>query len=79
MSIDMVKYYFKDLNTGVEVTFSKTEQWGWGASFHVSKEERVESILDMLISDIKLPWPELSEEEQRVVDKNYEDLRERMK
>lgn len=75
MSIDMVKYYYKDPDTGVEVTFSKTEQWGWAVQYHVSKEE----MFDILISDIKLPWPELSEEEQRVVDKNYEDLRERMK
>lgn len=75
MKTDMVKYYYKDPDTGVEVTFSKTEQWGWAVAFHVSKEE----MFDMLISDIKLPWPELSEEEQKVVNKNYEDLRERMK
>lgn len=70
MKIDMVKYYYKDLDTGVEVTFTKTSQWGWGVSFHVSKEE----MFDILISDIKLPWPELSEEEQRVVDANYDKL-----
>lgn len=75
MKTDMVKYYYKDLDTGVEVTFTKTSQWGWGVSFHVSKEE----MFDILISDIKLPWPELSEEDQKVVNKNYEDLRERMK
>lgn len=70
MKTDMVKYYYKDLDTGVEVTFSKTAQWGWAASFHVSREE----MFDMLLSDIKLPWPELSEEEKRVVNKNYEKL-----
>ena len=75
MSTDMVKYYYKDPDTGVEVTFSKTVQWGWAIQYHVSKED----MFDMIISDIKLPWPDLSEEEQRVVDKNYEDLRERMK
>lgn len=75
MKTDMVKYYYKDPDTGVEVTFSKTPHWGYAVQYHVSKEE----VFDMLISDIKLPWPELSEEEQRVVDKNYEDLRERMK
>lgn len=74
MSIDMVKYYYKDPDTGVEVTFSKTPHWGYAVQYHVSKEERVDSILDMLISDIKLPWPELSEEEQRVVDANYDKL-----
>ena len=75
MKIDMVKYYYKDPDTGVEVTFSKTPHWGWAIQYHVSKEE----MFDMLISGTKLPWPDLSEEEQRVVDKNYEDLRERMK
>jgi len=70
MKTDMVKYYYKDLDTGVEVTFSKTEEWGWATAFHVSKEE----MFDMLISDIKLPWPELSEEEQKVVDANYDKL-----
>ena len=70
MKTDMVKYYYKDLDTGVEVTFSKTAQWGWAVSFHVSKEEMV----DMLLSDIVLPWPSLSEEDQRVVDANYDKL-----
>ena len=28
----------------------------------------------MLISDIKLPWPELSQEEKKVVDANYDKL-----
>lgn len=77
MSTDMVKYYYKDLDTGVEVTFSKTGQWGWAVAFHVSKQKMAD--IDILMSNIKLPWPDLSEEEQRVVDKNYEDLRERMK
>ena len=70
MKIDMVKYYYKDPDTGVEVTFSKTAQWGWGASFHVDREE----MFDMLLSDIKLPWHELSEEDQKVVDANYDKL-----
>ena len=67
---DMVKYYYKDLDTGVEVTFSKSPQFGWAVSYHVSKEE----MFDMLLSDIVLPWPELSEDEQRVVDANYDKL-----
>ena len=70
MKTDMVKYYYKDLETGVEVTFSKTDQWGWAASFHVSKEEMV----DILLSDIKLPWPGLSAEEQKIVNANYDKL-----
>ena len=67
---DMVKYYYKDLDTGVEMTFTKTSQWGWAVSYHVSREE----MFDMLLSDIVLPWPSLSEEEQRVVDANYDKL-----
>ena len=70
MKTDMVKYYYKDLDTGVEVTFSKTDQWGWAASFHTSREE----MFDMLLSDIVLPWPSLSEEEKKVVDANYDIL-----
>ena len=70
MKTDMVKYYYKDLDTGVEVTFSKTAQWGWAVSFHTNEEE----MFDVLISDIVLPWPELSEEDQRVVNKNYDTL-----
>jgi len=34
-------------------------------------------MFDMLLSDIKLPWPSLSSEEEEVVNKNYADLRER--
>lgn len=68
MKTDMVKYYYKDLDTGVEVTFSKTDQWGWAASFHTSREE----MFDMLLSDIVLPWPSLSEDEKKVVDANYD-------
>lgn len=70
MKTDMVKYYYKDLETGVEVTFSKTAQWGWAVQYHVSREE----MFDILLSDIKLPWPELSEEDQKVVDANYDKL-----
>ena len=74
MKTDMVKYYYKDPDTGVEVTFSKTAQWGWAVSYHVSKEE----MFDILLSDTKLPWPSLSEEEQKVVDANYKALEERI-
>jgi len=74
MKTDMVKYYYKDLDTGVEVTFSKSPQFGWAVSYHVSKEE----MFDILLSEIKLPWPELSEDEQKVVDANYKTLEERI-
>ena len=40
MSTDMVKYYFKCPDTGVEVTFSKTEQWGYAVQYHVSKKKK---------------------------------------
>ena len=70
MSTDAVKYYYKHPETGVEVTFSKTAQWGWAVSYHVSKEE----MFDMLLSDVKLPWPDLSEEEEKAVNANYEKL-----
>lgn len=70
MKTDMVKYYYKDPDTGVEVTFSKSPQFGWAVSYHVSREE----MFDILLSDIKLPWPELSDEDQRVVDANYDNL-----
>ena len=72
MKTDMVKYYYKDPDTGVEVTFSKTAQWGWAASFHTNEEE----MFDMLLSDIKLPWPELSQEDAATVSLNYERLYE---
>ena len=74
MKTDMVKYYYKDPDTGVEVTFSKTAQWGWAVSYHVSREE----MFDILLSEINLPWPELSRDEEEIVSKNYADLRERM-
>ena len=74
MKTDMVKYYYKDLDTGVEMTFSKTAQWGWAVSYHVSREE----MFDILLSEIKLPWHDLSQDEKKVVDANYKALEERM-
>ena len=38
--------------------------------YHVSREE----MFDMLLSDIVLPWPSLSEDEKKVVDANYDKL-----
>lgn len=71
MKTDRVKYYYKDLKTGVEMTFSKTEQWGWVAGFHTKTTDEA---VDALLSDIVIPWPTLSESEQRVVDANYDKL-----
>lgn len=70
MKTDIVKYYYKDPDTGVEVTFSKSPQFGWAVSYHMSREE----MFDMLISDIVLPWPRLGAEEQKIVDANYDKL-----
>jgi len=76
MSTDMVKYYYKDPDTGVEMSFSKSPTFGWAVGFHTKTTDEA---VDALLSDIVIPWPTLSESEQRVVNKNYEDLRERMK
>lgn len=76
MKTDMVKYYFKCPDTGVEMSFSKSPNFGWAVGFHTKTTDEA---VDAFLSDIVIPWPTLSEEEQRVVDKNYEDLRERMK
>lgn len=29
MKIDPVRYYYKNLETGVEMEFTKYEEWGW--------------------------------------------------
>jgi len=69
MKIDPVKYYFRDPETGVEMEFTKSEEWGWAISFKNC------SIDQMLNYKGRIPWPTLSEDEQKVVDANYERLR----
>lgn len=69
MKIDPVRYYYKNLETGVEMEFTKSEEWGYGVSFKNC------SIEQMLSYNGHIPWPELSAEEKAIVDANYERLR----
>lgn len=39
MKVDPVHYYYKDPDTGVEMSFSKTDQWGWAVGFPNSSIE----------------------------------------
>jgi hypothetical protein len=70
-----VHYYFNCSETGVEMSFSRTDAWGWGVSFPCDMKGH------RLVSDhnIKIPWPELSKEQQGIVDENYRHLNERMR
>lgn len=70
MKSDMVKYYYKDLGTGVEMQFTKTDQWGWAVGFINT------DFLGSINYDGIIPWPTLSEEEQKIVDENYKRLYE---
>ena len=69
MKIDMVKYYYKCPTTGVEMSFSKTDQWGWGVCF-----TNIDPLESICRKDIHVPWPSLTEEEQKVIDENYKNL-----
>lgn len=73
MKIDPVKYYFRDPETGVEMEFTKSDMWGWAISFPKL------DIIESLNYDGHIPWPELSAEEKAIVDRNYENLRNRLK
>lgn len=68
MKTDMVHYYYKNLETGVEMSFSKSDQWGWGVHFV--------NLHNSLDYKGHIPWPTLSAEEQAVVDENYRKLYE---
>lgn len=68
MKADPVHQYYKDLETGVEMSFSKYPDWGWVVGFH---NIDFEGSLDYIG---KIPWSKLSAEEQAVVDENYEKL-----
>lgn len=70
MRVDPVHYYYKDTATGVEMNFSKLYDWGWTIGFPNSTIEEAVSYKG------HIPWPELSEEEQKIVDSNYEKLYE---
>lgn len=68
MKTDPVHYYYKDPETGVEMSFSKSNQWGWAVGFHNI------DIGEMIDYKGPIPWPTLSAEEQAVVDENYKNL-----
>lgn len=65
-----VCYYWKDPITNVEMNFTQDENWGWCVGFPKC------SIDEALDYKGEIPFPELSEEEQKVVDANYEKLYE---
>lgn len=67
---DMVQQYYKDPDTGMEMRFTKTEEWGWSVYF---PKANVDEALDY---NGYIPWPELSPEEQKVLDNNYKRLHE---
>lgn len=72
MSIDIVHQYYKDLNTGAEMSFSKHSDYGWCISF---------PFLDISASfdyTGDIPWPKISTEEQAVVEESYKKLHEMM-
>lgn len=73
MKIDPVKYYYKDLETGVEMEFIKSDMWGYAVSF---PHHHYGYLDDFDMGSI--PWPELTEEEQKVVENNYQKLYEMM-
>lgn len=73
MKTDMVKQYYRDPKTGVEMNFTKTDQWGWSVSFpHFD-------VMEALDYDVEIPWPVLSKEEKAVVDGNYTELKKKFK
>lgn len=72
MKADIVHQYYKNPETGVEMSFSKYPDWGWTVGFH---NIDFEGSLDYVG---KIPWPELSAEEQAVVDENYKKLHKMM-
>ena len=72
MKADIVHQYYKDPETGVEMSFSKYPDFGWTVGFH---NIDFEGGLDYRGN---IPWPTLSAEEQAVVDENYKKLHKMM-
>ena len=68
MQKNPVCYYYKDVKTGVEMSFSKHPDWGWAVGFH---NIDFEGSLDYRGN---IPWSELTEAEKLVVDENYKKL-----
>ena len=72
MKVDPVHYYFKCPDTGIEMSFTRLLDFGWTVGFpNLDFEEAV-------MYNWCIPWPELSEEEQKRVDENYANLKKRM-
>ena len=74
MKTDMVQQYFKCPITGVEMNFTKDEQWGWCIQFIDADflEDSPDTLLEQ--AGVQIPWPELSPEEKKDVDNNYKEL-----
>ena len=58
-------YYYKDPETGVEMHFSKSSQWGWSIGFPNITFEHAFDYKGVI------PWPKLPAEEQAVVDERF--------
>ena len=70
MKSNIVKYYYKCPTTGVEMNFTLSGGYGWGISFPLG----IDGHRKLRDANIEIPWPELSAEEQAVVNENYEKL-----
>lgn len=70
MKTNIVHYYYKCPTTGVEMDFTLTNDYGWAVGFPLG----IEGDRKLRDADIEIPWPELSAEEQAVVDESYEKL-----
>lgn len=72
MKSDMVQQYYKCPTTGMEMRFTKTEKWGWSVCFPFA------SITETLDYEGEVPFPKLSDSDQKTVDANYQKLHEMM-
>ena len=72
MKADIVHQYYKDPETGVEMCFSKSSQWGWSIGFPNITFEHAFDYKGVI------PWPKLPAEEQAVVDENHKKLHKMM-
>lgn len=74
MRTDPVQQYYKCPVTGVEMSFRKDTEFGWCISFPNGHD----GMKLLKAKGLKIPFPELSPEEQKVVDDNYKRLDEMM-
>lgn len=72
MKVDPVHYYYKDITTEVEMSFTRLKDFGWTVGFPKS------TIEEAVMYKGHIPWPELTAEQQAVVDANYVRLYEEM-